>query len=220
MNMRLISSAALCCACTTTGLLADVVVGSASNFNGSDTQGWTNGFVDDPQVLPGGPGGAGDGYLRVTSDGSGSGGKLTVFNNDPQWTGNWLASGVTHVSMDFFNFDPQGRTLYMRMSFLMAAGPGQPAYCTPAFQVPADGQWHHAVWEISQSALQTAGSPLPYDIAMEGITQVRIFYSVNPSSVGTNFASSVGIDNVTALPAPGAGAALVLLCAGSARRRR
>jgi hypothetical protein len=55
---------------------------------------------------------------------------------------------------------------------------------------------------------------------MQLVNQVRIFHSTNPSAVGVNFASSVGIDNIVALPAPGAA---VLLSVGgivALRRRR
>ncbi|MBY0308017.1 MAG: hypothetical protein K2Q09_04670 [Phycisphaerales bacterium] len=207
------------------GLLAlsargNVVVGSSSNFNDGDQQGWTNGVANDPQVLPGGPGGASDPYLRVTSDGSGPGGKLTVFNNLETWTGRWLTAGITTVEMDLRNFDPQNRTLSIRMGFLASAGPGQGGWSTQAFSLPADGQWHRAVFTISQATMVSVNSPLDWTTAMESVSQLRIFHSVNPSATGVNINSSIGIDNIVALPAPGA-----TVCLGAAgmlglRRRR
>jgi hypothetical protein len=199
---------------------ANIVLGTTSNFNDGDIQGWTNGQVADPQVLLGGPSGPNDPYLRVTSDGSGSGGKLTVFNNLDTWTGMWLTAGIQRVEMDLRNFDPQGRTLSIRMGFLAAAGPGQPGWCTQAYQLPADGQWHHAVFLISQQAMVSVGSPYDWETAMQLVNQVRIFHSTNPSAVGVNFASSVGIDNIVALPTPGAAALLCLGGVVTSRRRR
>ena len=200
---------------------ANIVIGSTSNFNSGDSGGWTNGQVADPVITLGGPGGPNDPYLRVTSDGSGSGGKLTVFNNTDAWTGLWLTAGVVRVEMDFRNFDPQGRTLSMRMGFLASAGQGQPGWCTDAFSLPADGQWHHAVFILSPSTMISVNSPLDWETAMQWVTQVRIFHSVTPSPVGTNFASSVGIDNIVAMPAPGAACVLMLggSMAGTRRRR-
>lgn len=221
MDKRLCVSAALAaCIVPCAAGLGDVVIGSTSNFNDMGSGGWSNGQAPDPDIQLGGPAGPTDPFLRVTSDGSGAGGKLTVFNNEPDWTGLWITAGITRVEMDFRNFDPQGRTLSMRMGFLASAGPGQPGWCTSAFLVPADGQWHHAVFTISQATMTRVGNALDWDTAMQWVTQVRIFHSVTPSAVGTNFTSSVGIDNIIALPSPGAATALVMGCAAVVRRRR
>ena len=48
----------------------------------------------------GGPAGAGDQYMRITSNGGfGAGSRLTVLNRT-QWLGNYIAAGVTAVEMD------------------------------------------------------------------------------------------------------------------------
>ncbi|HYD01091.1 MAG TPA: hypothetical protein VEB22_07680 [Phycisphaerales bacterium] len=219
-NRLRVSAAIAVCALPCSAATADIVIGTTTNFNNGETGNWTNGAVADPVVLPGGPAGPTDPYLRVASDGGGAGGKLTVFNNDPQWTGLWLTAGITHVEMDFRNFDPQGRTLQMRMGFLVSAGQGQPGWCTAAFAVPADGQWHHAVFTISESTMTRVGNALDWQTAMQWVTQVRIFHSTNPSVVGTNIASSVGIDNIIALPTPTAAAALALTSLSALCRRR
>jgi hypothetical protein len=219
-NRSPVCAAVAACVLPCAGVLADVSIGTTSNFNNNDIQGWTNGQVADPVIQLGGPAGPTDPFLRVTSDGSGSGGKLTVFNNNAEWTGLWVSGGITRVEMDFRNFDPQGRTLSMRMGFLASAGPGQPGWCTSAFSLPADGQWHHAVFTISEAAMTRVGNALDWETVMQLSTQIRIFHSVNPSTVGTNFASSVGIDNIVALPAPGAGALLALAGVAAGRRKR
>lgn len=208
-------------ACASGGAaLGNIFIGSSVNFNNGDAGAWTNGIVADPAIMPGGPGGDSDMYLRVTSDGASQGGKLTIFNNSENWTGMWRAAGITRVEMDLRNFDPQGRTLSMRMGFLTSAGQGQPGWCTQAFSLPADGQWHHAVFLISPEAMVSVGSPWDWQTAMDWVTQVRIFHSVNPSPVGVNIASSVGIDNIIALPAPGSAALLGLCGLAGTRRRR
>src|ERR1051325_3337213 len=81
-------------------LNADPVVGQIDTFSAS-AFGWTNGdLAPDPVVIAtGGPGGMGDAFLQVTANGSGAGGRLTVFNR-AQWTGNFLAAGVGAVEMD------------------------------------------------------------------------------------------------------------------------
>lgn len=202
---------------------ADIAIGSTSNFNDFDNGGWNNGQAPDPTVVVGGPGGLHDPYLRVTSDGSGAGGKLTVFNNSGDWTGMWLSAGVIRVEMDLRNFDAQGRTLSMRMGFQATFGPGQPGWCTNAFSLVADGQWHHAVFILSPQTMVSVGSPFDWQTAMESVAVVRLFHSSTPSATGTNIVSSVGIDNIVAMPAPGAACLLALGGAagmGAGRRRK
>lgn len=210
------------CAWLPVAASADVFIGSTSNFNNGDADGWSNGLNPDPELLPGGPAGPEDYYMRISSDGAGAGGKLTVFNNSPNWTGLWLTAGVVRVEMDLRNFDSQGRDLHMRLGFLVSGGQNQPGWCTNAFVVPADGQWHHAVFILSPQTMVSVGSPWDWETAMQWVTQLRLFHSVTPSSVGTNFASSVGVDNIRALPSPGAAVCLALAggLAGSRRRHR
>ncbi|MDP1662294.1 MAG: hypothetical protein Q8L55_10310 [Phycisphaerales bacterium] len=201
--------------------LADIAIGSSSNFNNFDADQWSNGVVTtDPVIMLGGPAGPSDPYLRVTSDGSGAGGKLTVFNNSSEWTGLWLTAGITRIEMDFRNFDPQNRTLYMRLGFLTSAGQGQPGWCTDAFLVPADGQWHRAVFTITPATMTRVGNAYDWETAMQWVTQLRILHSITPSPVGTNFTSSVGIDNIIALPVPGTLAAFSPGCLLLLRKRR
>ena len=73
-----------------------VVVGQIDDFQDGTTANWSNGeiigTVPVTNVPTGGPAGAGDHYIQLTSDGSGSGGKLTAFNRD-QWLGDYLAAG-------------------------------------------------------------------------------------------------------------------------------
>src|SRR3972149_6756512 len=77
------------------------------NFQDGTLQGWGTGVTNpNPPVVvtDGGPTGAGDAYLRLTSNGSGqAGGRLVVFNTG-QWTGNYTTSGVSHISMYMNNF--------------------------------------------------------------------------------------------------------------------
>ncbi len=217
-QLAVAAAGALTAACSAS---ANIAIGSSSNFNNFDSGQWSNGVqTADPAIMLGGPAGPNDPYLRVTSDGAGAGGKLTVFNNASEWTGLWLTAGITRVEMDFRNFDPQNRTLYMRLGFLTSAGQGQPGWCTNAFLVPADGQWHHAVFTITPETMTRVGNAYDWETAMQWVTQLRILHSITPSPVGTNFASSVGIDNIIALPLPGTLTALAPCGMLLLRRRR
>ena len=58
-----------------------------------------------PGVDPdGGPNGAGDAYLAVSSaGGGGAGSKMVVFNTDPHWLGNYSLAGVSRITFDIQN---------------------------------------------------------------------------------------------------------------------
>src|SRR5574340_117494 len=80
-----------------------LTIGQIDTFEDGATQGW---HVPGPSPVPpvnepnGGPAGAGDAFLRVTATGgNGPGSKLSVMNAS-QWTGNYLASGITSIRMD------------------------------------------------------------------------------------------------------------------------
>ena len=73
---------------------AQVVLGQVDDFQNGTTMSWTNGFVPDPvNVATGGPAGAGDRYLQVSSGTFGGGSRSIVFNQ-VQWIGNYAGQGV------------------------------------------------------------------------------------------------------------------------------
>src|SRR5712671_1482364 len=85
---------------------AGIVLNQIDTFQDGTLANWTNGAgaADPINIATGGPTGAGDHYLQVTSNGGNfAGSKLTVFNT-VQWSGNYTAAGVTFVEMDFKNF--------------------------------------------------------------------------------------------------------------------
>ena len=75
-----------------------VTFGQVDTFQDGTVMGWQTGPTDPspPANIPnGGPLGAGDRYMLLTSSGSlGVGGKLVV-HNQAQWSGNYTAAGVT-----------------------------------------------------------------------------------------------------------------------------
>jgi hypothetical protein len=94
---------AAACLLLPTAVVADPLVGQIDTFEDGTIQNWHVGMDAPPAARPaniasGGPGGAGDNYLRLTAlGGNGPSSKLSVINNS-QWTGNYLASGVNAIS--------------------------------------------------------------------------------------------------------------------------
>ena len=83
-----------------------IVVGQTDTFENGTTQGWISGAVNPHppvNIATGGPQGAGDHFLKVTSSGGfGAGSKLVTFNTT-QWIGNYTTAGIVAIGMDLNN---------------------------------------------------------------------------------------------------------------------
>ena len=198
-----------------------VTLGQIDTFDDGTTMGW---FV--PGVSPnppanepsGGPAGAGDAYLKlVATGGSGPGARLSVLNAS-QWTGDYVAAGVTTIRMDVNNFGSSD--LYLRLLFEDFEAPGPPvnlALSAEAVFVPSGSGWTTVAFPVTASDLVvpfgTAGG------ALADVDTLRIFHNPDPAFPGPGagipaVTVTLGVDNVTAaVPEP---ATLGLLVAGFA----
>ena len=172
--------------------------------------------VPPANIATGGPGGAGDHYMRVTAiGGGGPGSRLTVMNGT-QWAGDYIAGGVTLIEMDLNN---EGTTdLAVRLLFEDPI-PGPPANIAISdnpFVLPAGSGWLHATFAIASSDLVALlGSATA---ALSNTTILRIFHSPTDTFPGPPIVASLGVDNITANAAPAAvpePAALLLLLPGA-----
>jgi hypothetical protein len=206
-----------------------VSVGQVDTFQDGTTQNWTInvlGFGSPPlSVMPanvatGGPSGAGDRYLQLTAlGGAGAGSKLTV-NNLTQWTGNYLASGVTSLSMTVRNFGDSELSLRLLFEDPMAAPPQNVAVSSAAVLVPAGSGWMSVVFPISLADLTAELGTA--EAALTNTTQLRLFHgnSVSPFFPGPPIVAILGVDNLQAVPEPSAILLLGLGISGLARLRR
>src|SRR6187549_3266277 len=107
-----------------------IVLGQTDTFQDGTTMGWGNGPFAPPitNFADGGPLGAGDRWIRMTADGGGSGGRLTMFNDAPtgQWSGNFIAAGVTAIQIDLNN--QSAVSLSIRFAFISAILQDSPGY--------------------------------------------------------------------------------------------
>jgi hypothetical protein len=210
---------------------AQVTLGQVDNFEDGSLQNWAQGIssLGTLTSATGGPPGSTH-YMQVTALGGfgGSSSRLTVFNQS-QWRGNYIAAGVNAVEMDLLAPTSNAQTLSMRIAYKSGTGAGAPGYSsTAAFSLPADGQWHHAVFLLSNSTMTPIGAVTsPFDAFITAPQEMRILHSASPSLNGDVIAAVVGVDNVRAsfvpVPEPAGGLAAVALAAGLvglARRRR
>jgi autotransporter-associated beta strand protein len=180
-----------------------VVLNQTDLFQGS-LDGWTDGHAGNNVALvaTGGPNGANDSYLQVSSGTFGLEPKLITFNQ-MQWTGNYVAAGVASVSMSLKNFG--GTTIPIRIAIRDGIG-GQTVggySSTNAFSLPADGQWHTAQFLLDAADLTPVGTGLP-PLATEltAVQDFRLLSAAQPAIIGDTISARIGVDDITALPPP------------------
>lgn len=234
---RLLVASLVAGTCALAGARADaqVVANQVDDFEGLTTMGWHVGDPTHPApplvIATGGPAGADDAYLRLTSLGTGEAGSRLSVLNTTRWAGNYLAAGVTGISMDVRNF---GTTdVFLRLLFAtFPDAPGPPdnlAWSNAAVLVGANSGWTRIFFPIVQGALFVPVGT--YAGALGGTEELRLFHNpapffMGPPSSSPAVAALIGIDNVTAavavVPEP---STLALLATGAVglltlRRRR
>jgi hypothetical protein len=195
-----------------------ILLGQIDTFQDGSTNNWTNGplFPDPVNVPNGGPQGVGDRFLQVTSGGLGNPPRITTFNVT-QWTGNYISAGVTQVEMDLRNFT--GSALQMRWALRQVNGNQfTPGYVsTVPFNLPPDGQWHHAVFLLDTASLTPINNPAPLSTFLTTVGEGRMLHSVTPSLLGEAGSFQFGVDNIlaagAAVPEPTTWAMMV--CSGA-----
>jgi len=189
-----------------------LAVGQQDTFEDGTTQGWLVGGL-----ASGGPAGAGDHYLLLTAAGSGADSRLATANMT-QWTGDFIAAGITGIRMDLKNL---GSTdLALRLLFVDAT---DEAFSTKAFKLPAGSDWTPAFFSTAPSDLSALGSG-SITAALHDTTELRLYHSLVPGFPGDPIEARLGVDNITATPEPTSvvllGSGLLALCSLKAWRGR
>ena len=201
-----------------------LTLGQTDDFEDGTTQGWVVNLLGmggshpaPPQnVSDGGPSGAVDNFLLLTSvGGTVPGGRMTVINGT-QWAGNYTTEGVTGINMSLKNFgdtDLHVRLLFERVG---DTGPTDVAM-SDAFFLAAGSDWTNAQFSVSAADLTTLlGSA---ENALDA-TVIRIFSNEDPLFPPDPIAAQLGVDDINAVPEPGTMAATLVGLAFLARRRR
>ncbi|HKQ50224.1 MAG TPA: PEP-CTERM sorting domain-containing protein [Phycisphaerae bacterium] len=197
---------------------ATIVFGQIDDFEDATTQSWSGGAG--PANIPtGGPAGVGDHFLQmIATGGSGPGSRLGSYN-DNQWTGDYLAAGVTSIEADLRNFGSTG-DLSIRLLFF---GTGGNFTSTIPLIIPNDGDWHHVIFGITPADLTAVDGGFDVNATLSGTNRLLIRHQVGPPGgqfAGTSIDGEMGMDNITALPEPGTLSLLVFGMAALLRRRR
>jgi hypothetical protein len=159
-------------------------------------------------VATGGPLGANDNYLQLTSTGSpGPRGRLTGTNGS-QWSGDYLAAGITSITMDASNLGIND--LFLRLAFeeIGALGPVNIAYTNAVF-LPAGSGWTPIAFSLLPGDLTAFLGNV--NGALTNSTFVRLYHSEEPNAPNPLapiplIPAVLGVDNIGtqngATPAP------------------
>ncbi len=179
-------------------------IGQVDNFEDGTTQGWLTALLGNPNPNPpvnvstGGPDGVDDNYLLLTSNGlEGPGGKLVAINVT-NWTGDFEAAGITGITMDVNNFGSD--QLNLRLLFESGGPPTDLAVSTDGIIVPAGSGWTSIHFDIKPEDLTAILGTV--DNALTNATTFRLFNSTGASFPGPVSTSSLGVDNIRAVPEP------------------
>lgn len=175
-----------------------ITVGESDSFS-ANTENWQQGESANLRATTGGPGGAGDAYLRVVADGSGEHGKLVVFNRS-QWAGNYSTAGITAIGMAVNNLGASN--LQLRLAFGSASDPdtGGTWYASlNPVSVPAASGWTNIQLPVGSShstRVQGSGS---YASLMASVSTLRLLHAPTPSNRSPNVVATLGVDNILAI---------------------
>jgi hypothetical protein len=169
-----------------------------------------------PHVVPnGGPKGAGDQFMVVTSQGgNGPGSKLVAMNLN-QWAGNYF--GVTGIEMDLQNMGTTDLTIRLLMEDPMGGPPADEGVTTLGAFLPVGSGWTHFFFPLSTSALTMLGGDAA--TLLGNTTLLRIIDSPTPGDA-VPIAGILGVDNIHAVPEPATVLFTGIALAGFALSRR
>ena len=203
VNYRLAFLALMICFALTRASQA-VTVGQIDDFQDGTLANWANGGGKAPPLMNianGGPGGAGDRFLQITSiGGGGPGSRLTAFNRD-QWLGDYIAAGINGIDMDLLNTGTVA--LSIRIAFKQDTSFGGPGYLSQAFLLPPDSAWHHALFSITPGSMIPIGSAEPFSTFFTHPAELRIINEVGATNLnGDPIVAQLGVDNIRPVPEP------------------
>ena len=194
---------------------AQISSGQIANFEDGTTQGWLINLLAGmpfpsapPAALPvnvatGGPAGAGDNYLRLTSLGGTEGppqpgSRLMVLNPGGGWGGNWLTAGITSIRMAAINLGNTDLQLRFQVENPMFAPPTAIAVTNAAISLTAGSGWQTVEFQLfgPSGLVPVLGT---VNDALTTATAVRIYHSPLLASNGPPIIASLGLDNITAV---------------------
>lgn len=154
----------------------------------------------------------GNPYLRMAADGSGEIGKVVTFNQDSEWTGNYITAGVNGINLDIVNMSSSD-VVYLRILLGNRGNPQQSGgtwfLSETAIVIPAQSSWATVFLPLEENNMTKVGNLMgqvgtdTYEETFENIQAIRIMSARSKFSViGDEFLGVVGVDNISLVPEP------------------
>jgi hypothetical protein len=204
LSKRFVQAATLTAAFIQVPPATAVILDQIDDFEDGTTEGWRVGTgMGNPHPAPpsnqlGGPAGASDNYMLLTSfGGRGSGSRLAVFNFNQQWSGDFISAGVARITMDVNNFgagDLSLRLLLANSEVLQV--PTHVAVSSNSVQLPAGTGWTSVEFPIGSGDLTAIAGTV--NGALTTATELWIFHSIAAEFPPDPVVALLGVDNITA----------------------
>ena len=165
---------------------AQVVLNQTDTFQDGTVMSWTGG-ANPVNVSTGGPAGAGDRYLQISSVAS----NLATYNLS-QWSGNFTAAGVNRIEADLRN--PGATQLDIRL--VLMASTFERWSSNSAAVLPPGSPWTHVTWDLAESNFVHTQGTGTWTALMGAVNRMMFRHEPTPSSGGTPVTGTLGIDNV------------------------
>ncbi|MCA9200584.1 MAG: hypothetical protein KDA87_23755, partial [Planctomycetales bacterium] len=171
-------------------------------FDSGTTEGWIAGqaFANPTLQSSGGPQGDGDPFLLIVGNGGNGPGSIpAAFNNNPEWTGDYVTPGINTLSVDMMNTE-ESNSLQMR---LVLFGPNNlnTRWTSVDFvTVPNDGVWRNYQFPIDEASLTRVAGNGTFENLLGSVSRIMLRHdSGSPSRGGSAARANLGIDNIAFL---------------------
>lgn len=119
--------------------------------------------------------------------------------NQNQWDSDYVTDGITSIRMDLLNSGTV--PLQVRLGLRNSAGAGY--ISTTPFALGTGGGWQTADFPVTEAALTTVGAPGDFSSFLSDGFALRILHATSTANLnGSTVVSTLGVDNVTAVPEP------------------
>ncbi|NNF67670.1 MAG: hypothetical protein HKM98_09190 [Gammaproteobacteria bacterium] len=117
-----------------------------------------------------------------------------MFNRDPQWQGDYIQAGITHIQMNIANFSNQ--TVPIRVAFQEFK-----IFCwaSDAIEIPPGGSWGSYEFSIAEDDMVEIFSFENYQADFSDIGEILILAAEQPGCSGDNIDVTIGYDDIEAV---------------------
>lgn len=182
-----------------------VTTGLINDFQSGSTEGWVHPISNsfEPTIASDtGSAGTGDHALLLSASGDGgraAGSRLLALNRSAPWTGA-VNPDITAITMDLNGLD---NDLQIRIAVGSGTGRAGTWYASETAYSLTGNNWQSHSFSLSDLVLANGGSE-SLETVLSNIAEFRILHSTSTNFIGDKINASFAVDNISAVPVPGA----------------